>query len=75
MPSSLKSIQPLSPCSKVQRDYFEEDGSAISTIVRSTLNMMISNLLFGTLYNTWASIHDDDSLASFLVAFNYMQVV
>jgi hypothetical protein len=56
----------------VQRDYLEEDGSAISTIVRSTLSMMIGDLLFGTLYNTWASIHDDDSLASFLIVLNYM---
>jgi hypothetical protein len=74
MPSSLKSVQPISPCSKVQRDYPKEDGSAISTIIRSIPSMTIGNPLFGTHYNTWGSIRNDESLASFLVVLNYMQV-
>jgi hypothetical protein len=56
----------------VQRDYLEEDGNVISTIVRSTPSMTIGNPLFGTHYNTWGSIHDDESLASFLIVANHM---
>jgi hypothetical protein len=58
----------------VQRDYLEEDGNGISTIVRSTPSMTIGNPLFGTHYNTWGSIHDDESLASFLIVANHMQL-
>jgi hypothetical protein len=56
----------------VQKDYLKEDGSAISTIVKSTPSITISNPLFGTHYSTGGSIRDDESLARFLVVLNYM---
>jgi hypothetical protein len=56
----------------VQKDYLKEDGSAISTIAKSTPSMTINNPLFGTHYSIGGSICDDESLASFLVVFNYM---
>jgi len=73
VPSSLKSVRPVSPCSRVRRDDPEEDGSAISTTARSTPSMTIGNPRFGTHYSTGGSIRDDESLASSPAVPNYMQ--
>ncbi|KAH8957711.1 hypothetical protein BDL97_07G106200 [Sphagnum fallax] len=73
VPSSLKSVRPASPCSRVRRDGPEEDGSAISTTARSTPSMTIGNPRFGTHYSTGGSIRDDESLASSPAVPNYMQ--